>query len=70
MITTEKLHAAICQAVALMNVSAGVAGCKEGRQAHNTLRQALVEYADDFMNAPVPEGERSAIARKHQRTAK
>lgn len=40
------LHAAVCQAVALLNRSPEVARCAEGREAHNLLRQALADYAD------------------------
>jgi hypothetical protein len=40
------LNTAICQAVALLNVSPGVAQCAEGRTAHDLLRVALIGYAD------------------------
>jgi len=39
-----KLHTAICQAVTLMNVSVGVASDVDAIQAHNILRQALMDY--------------------------
>lgn len=41
----EGLQAAICQAVAMMSRSTGVAGCPEGRGAHDILRKALLDYA-------------------------
>lgn len=43
---TDALHAAVCQAVALMNVSPEIARSADGREAHTVLRQALVEFAD------------------------
>jgi len=65
----KKLHEAACQAVALLNRSPEVARCTEGREAHNLLRQALVDVADAYMDAPVSERERerAAVAAKHQR---
>ena len=42
------LHAAICQAVALLNVTPELARSETGRQAHNILREALVTYADRY----------------------
>ena len=44
--TTERLHAAVCQAVALLNRAPDLARSPEGSEAHNLLRQALVDYAD------------------------
>ena len=38
-----------------------------GREAHNLLRQALVDVADAYMDAPTTESERAAAAAKHQR---
>lgn len=64
--STQKLHAAVCQAVALLNRAPEVARCAEGREARDLLRQALVDYADAFMDEPVTETERARIARKHQ----
>ena len=61
-----ELHWAVCQAVALMNRSRGVAGCAEGREAHTILRQALVDYADSYMDQPASDSEREAVARKHR----
>ena len=52
MTTPDDLHAAVCRAVALLNVSLEVAGCADGREARDILRQALVDYADAFMNQP------------------
>ena len=42
----ETLHAAVCQAVALMNVSPAVARDTEARQAKDILREALIAWAD------------------------
>jgi ribosomal protein L22 len=64
----EALHVAVCQAVALLNRAPEVARCAEGREARDLLRQALVDYADAYMDQPVTEHERAAVARKHQRT--
>ena len=63
----KKLHEAVCQAVELLNRSPEVARCPEGRKAHSLLRQALVDVADAYMDAPVSERERAAVAAKHQR---
>jgi hypothetical protein len=49
----EALHAAVCQAVALLNRSPEVVRIAEGREAHQILRLALADYADGYMNAPV-----------------
>jgi len=40
------LHAAICNAVALMNVSPEIASREDGRKVHNILRQALMDYTE------------------------
>ena len=64
----ELLHVAVCQAVALMNRSPGVASCIDGREAREILRNALVAYADAYMDQPVTEAERNKVARKHQRS--
>lgn len=64
----EALHAAVCQAVALLNRAPEVARCAEGREARDLLRQALVDYADAYMDEPAQERERAAVAAKHQRT--
>lgn len=40
----NELHIAICQAVALLNMTVNDT---EQRQAHNILREALVDYADN-----------------------
>lgn len=34
---------------------------------HDRLRQALVDFADAYMDDPVTESERAAVAAKHQR---
>lgn len=63
----EALHASVCQAVALLNRAPEVARCAEAREAHTLLREALVAYADAYMNEPAPESERAAVSKKHQR---
>jgi hypothetical protein len=62
----QALHAAVCQAVTLLNRSPAVAGCAEGREAHLILRQALVDYADAYMDQPASDSERETVARKHR----
>lgn len=47
MTTKDALHAAVCKAVALLNCSTEVARIQEGREAHQILRIALADYADD-----------------------
>ena len=68
--TSGALHVAVCQAVALLNRAPEVARCTEGREARDILRQALVEYADTYMDQPAPETERAAVARKHQKSTR
>ena len=63
----EKMQAAACQAVALLNQAPEVARCAEGREARDILRRALAAYADDYMEQPVTDDEREAIARKHRK---
>lgn len=62
-----ELHAAICRAVELLNRSPMAAQCSEARGARDILRQALVDYADAYMDQPVEDHERETIARKHRR---
>jgi hypothetical protein len=62
----KALHAAVCQAVALLNRSPEVASCAEGREAHTILRQALVDYADAYMDQRASDSEREAVARRHR----
>jgi hypothetical protein len=62
----EALHAAVCQAVALLNVAPEVVKCAEGRQVRDLLRRALVDWADAYMDQPVTECERDAVASKHR----
>lgn len=45
------LHLAVMSAVGQLNLSAPVATCLFGRGARDTLRQALVDYADAAMRA-------------------
>jgi len=42
----ERLHVAVCQAVALMNRLPEMALRCEGREAHTILRQALADHAE------------------------
>ena len=51
----KKLHEAVCQAVELLNRAPEVSRCAEWREAHNLLRQALVDVADAYMDAPMSE---------------
>ncbi len=63
----EALHAAVCQAVALLNCCPEIGRLAFARDAHTMLRQALVDYADAYMSEPAPERERAAVARKHRK---
>jgi hypothetical protein len=63
----EELHMAVCNAVHIMNMSPDIAQSSDGRKARDILRQALIDYADAFMAAPVTDHEREAIARKHRK---
>jgi hypothetical protein len=65
----EILHVALCQAVGLMNGSLIFAQSEEGQQVRNTLRTALTEYADAYMDQPVTEAERAAMIRGHANSA-
>ena len=66
----EALHVAVCQAVTLLNRAPEVARCAEGREARDLLRQALVDYADAYMEQPATEQERAAVAAKHQQPSR
>lgn len=48
----DKLHAAICHAVSIMNNSFDIARSTEGREAKDILRRALLDYADALSAAP------------------
>lgn len=61
----EVLHIAVCQAVGLLNSSIEMMSIEAGREVRNILRQALVDYADAYMDQPVTEEERSAMVRGH-----
>ena len=61
------LHTAVCQAVALLNVSPLLARCESGSKAHQILRQALSDYADAYMDQPATKDEVRAISRLHAR---
>lgn len=65
---SERLHAAVCQAVALLNCAPEVARCAQGQEAHTLLRQALVDYANAYMEQPAPDHQRAKIARKHRKS--
>jgi hypothetical protein len=62
----QALHTAVCEAVAIFNTAIEVARLPDGRKVHDILRNALVEYADAYMDQPAPESERVAVARKHR----
>jgi hypothetical protein len=64
---SDDLHSAVCQSVAILNVSTVAAQDPEIRKAHQILRQALAEH---YMNQPVTETERDAIAKKHRKEPK
>lgn len=44
--TIDSLHTAVCKAVGLLNMSPECAQGAKSREAHNILRQALIDYAD------------------------
>lgn len=53
--------------MSLLNCCPEIGRLAFARDAHAMLRQALVDYADAYMNEPVTESERTAVAAKHQR---
>jgi hypothetical protein len=57
------LHTAICEAASILSTAPDVIRCADGRKARDILRQALIDYADAFMDQPATEDERSAIHR-------
>jgi hypothetical protein len=61
----DNLHAAVCRAVAILNTSIEVVRIAEGREVRDTLRQALVDYADAVMDEPTSEVEQVAMRRLH-----
>ena len=66
----QDLHIAVCNAVQIMNMSVDIARSEDGRRARDILRQALIDYADEFMEQPTTAKEREVIARKHRREGK
>jgi hypothetical protein len=48
--TEQILHAAVCQAVGVLNTAPELAMIAEGRQISDILRKALVDYADAVMD--------------------
>lgn len=62
----QALHAAVCEAVAILSTAPEIVKLPEGRQVRDILRKALADYADDYMDRPVSEHERAAVARKHR----
>lgn len=65
----DALHKAVCKAVELLAVSPEIARISAGREVSNVLRQALVDYADAFMDQPVTQEEREAVASNHRTPA-
>jgi hypothetical protein len=63
----EILHIAVCNAVTRMNISVDCARSAELREVHDWLRQALIDYADAYMDQPVIDRERETVANKHRR---
>ena len=47
---TQDLHAAVCNAVALLNCCPDAARLADVKRAHDTLRQALVDFADAYID--------------------
>jgi hypothetical protein len=58
----DELHAIICQAVALLNVTPELARSDTGRHAHEILRKALIAYADRAALAESAKAEAQADA--------
>lgn len=63
----QSLHLSVCNAVQVMNMSPDIARSEDGRKARDILRQALIDYADSYMDQPVSESERESVAKKHRR---
>lgn len=64
--SSERLHAAVCEAVSVMSTSPDIARSADGRKARDILRQALIDYADAFMNETPTDEERELVARHHR----
>lgn len=64
----EILHIAVCNAVTRMNMSVDCARSNELREVRDWLRQALIDYADAYMNQPATDRERETVANKHRRS--
>lgn len=62
----QMLHSAICEAVAILNVSPDVVVLENGGKVRMLLREALARYADDFMDERVTKSEREAVAKRHR----
>jgi len=63
----ERLHAAICSAVEILNTAPSVIATREGRQIRDLLRQALADHADEFMDKQTWERERAFIMKRRRR---
>lgn len=57
------IHAAVCQAVAILNVAPDVARLADGRRVHSILREALANYA---MDKPVTDAEIERMRKGHR----
>lgn len=64
--TEEILHSAVCQAVAVLNISPELASIAEGRQVRDILRKALEDYANAFMDELVQEEEFQRMQMLHR----
>lgn len=63
-IRIDALHAAVCQAVGLLNHAPEIARTSDGRRVRDILRQALLDYADSA--TPAPEAPRAwAVSGAH-----
>ena len=64
--STAILHTAVCNAVAILNVSPEIVSLNSGRKVHGILRACLVEFADVYMDEIPTNKEVSSIHRKHR----
>jgi len=65
--TSDKLHAAICHAVSIMNMSIDIARSADGREAKDILRLALMAYEEPkspwiSVDQEVPKNARRVLA--------
>ena len=64
----ELLHAAVCQAVAILNIEPELVVTASGRRVRDILRTALADYANAVMDEPAKPAEVAHMKKVHGHT--